>query len=96
MSDMDTVQLPADPRVKQLAHDVVRENQEELVPIVRDFYEILAVMNTSEYANHRQISNAYDGGGLDHETWHEIVDVLQNDTSVEESHGTDYKLDLGQ
>lgn len=43
-----TVELPANQKIKQLAHDVEREGNEYAVPLLHDFYQFLSILDEEQ------------------------------------------------
>jgi hypothetical protein len=89
MSDTtDTVELPADPRIKQLAHDVVREENEEMVPLLLDFYTFLSKLDEEEHQSLSDLTVDEPESELAGTVWRNYLDVLVSEGIVEKHHGS--------
>ena len=97
MSEIDTVRVPGDARIKQLANDVVFEDNEELVPILRDFYEILSVLNDDEVVKHNEILAQTGESEVNEYLWEEIIAALDDvGLLYQPGAATKYQLNLDE
>lgn len=86
----DTVELPADPELKQLANDVVTEDNEDLVPILLDFYEFLSTLNDDDWASMGEITVDEPESDVSGETWKDLLDSLESQEMVKKDPPTDH------
>lgn len=73
-----TVELPADPDIKQLANDVVREDNEYAVPLLRDFYRFLALLGEDDSLTRGDISLEDTDSEMGATAWSDFMDTLEN------------------
>lgn len=74
--DIDTVELPAHPEIKQLSHDVVRENNRHAVPIILDLYDLLSDLEKGEEVRANEVSVDEPRSDLDTHQWGQFIDLL--------------------
>jgi len=78
-----TVELPADPEIKQLAHIVVRDDNEYAVPLLRDFYRFLALLDENQVKAPRELELEETDSGMRAGSWQEFLDTLEENDVVE-------------
>jgi len=71
-----TVELPADEEVKQLAHDVVREENEHAVPMLRDFYEYLGQFDEKDHVTYEDLKLEEPESQLPGTVWRSFLQAL--------------------
>ncbi len=78
MSQSDTtVELPADPRIKQLAHDVHREEKEDVVPFLLDFYKFISELDPEDHSTYSDLDVSNPESELDGSAWRSLIDNLE-------------------
>lgn len=95
VDETTTVDLPADPRVKQLSHDVVREDAEWAVPLLTDFYQYLSAFDVDDHKTLSDIRSEVDADSeFDSSVWQHHIDLLEDLGYVEKHRGgqTTYTL----
>lgn len=90
-----SVELPANEDIKQLAHDVVREDNEYAVPLLRDFYTFLAALDDEEYAELADLDVDDAQSEMPPQAWRDCLTILEKQGIVEKRRGstTTYRLD---
>lgn len=84
MSDThDTVELPAHPEIKQLSHDIVREENEYTIPILLDLYSLLSDLDENEPIPAGEISVDNPQSELGVSEWSEFLKLLQRVEIIE-------------
>lgn len=83
-----SVELPANEEIKQLAHDVVREENEYAVPLLRDFYTFLAALDEEEYAELADLDVKDGESEMPPKAWRDCLTILQKQGIVEKHRGT--------
>jgi hypothetical protein len=83
----DTVDLPADARIKQLAHDVVREDSDYAVPLLLDFYDVLRELDEEESATIDDLTVKDPDSDVHKSAWMDVIELLQANGIVEEEFG---------
>lgn len=79
----DTVELPADPQIKQLANDVVREENEYSIPILLDLYEFLSELDEGEPVKPFDMRIENPRSDLEFDQWEQFLDLLLQAEIVE-------------
>jgi len=79
----DTVELPANSDVKQLAHDVVREENEYAVPIILDTYDLLSKLDEEEPLRVNDASVDDPRSELEVSQWSEFLELLNQKGIIE-------------
>lgn len=82
--EADTVELPANGEIKQLAHDVAREDREDVVPMLRDFYQFLSMLDDGYVEEHRMKIDAPESD-LSAEAWERLIEPMRNADLVEKN-----------
>jgi hypothetical protein len=93
-----TVDLSADEDIKQLAHDVVRDENEYAVPLLRDFYTFLAVLDEEDHVKKSDLVVEDTESDIHATGFRNLLDTLENNDIVEEhpDNTTTYTLDKTQ
>lgn len=89
-----TVELPAEPEIKQLAHDIKREGDEWTVDFLLDFHEFLAGFDSD---NHKKVSDLNTQGSRTSYDFAEVMDFLEMNDYIKKHKGgknTTYTLIL--
>lgn len=92
-----TVELPADEDIKQLAHDVAREENEYAVPLLRDFYNYLAQFEEEDHLTYEDLGLENTKSQLPGTVWRSFLEELIERDVVEKHPGgrdTTYTLDV--
>ncbi|OTF01856.1 hypothetical protein [Halorubrum sp. SD683] len=78
------VDLPADEDIKQLAHDVVRDENEYTVPLLRDFYTFLSALDEDKASTLDELRVTDEQSGVGGGAWVNFLDTLKEQSVVEE------------
>jgi len=84
-----TVDLPADEDIKQLAHDVVREENEYAVPLLRDFYKFLRQFDEEDHKEDTDLFIDDPESELPPGAWQPLIESLSDRGVVEKHLGRD-------
>ncbi|QKY18311.1 hypothetical protein [Halorubrum sp. CBA1229] len=88
MSDTtDTVELPASPKIKQLAHDIVRDDREDIAPLLLDFYEFLSILDEGG-AERPDLKLDEPKSQMPAAAWIELLDTMESAGIIEEDLGS--------
>ena len=84
----ETVDLPADPRLKKLAHDVVADGNEYAVPMLIDFYKALAELDAEDHASRSDFRVNDPESDVPAEKWGDIIRGLARDGPITKHSGS--------
>jgi len=87
-----TVDLPADPAIKQLAHDVTRDGNEPADALIRDFCRILEHLTSRSELPSNALSDENLESDIPVSAWREFFLRLSDDTDVAED-SRDFRFD---
>jgi hypothetical protein len=82
-----TVEVPADARIKQLAHDVHREGNEEIVPLLLDFYEFVSELDEKDHSTYSDLDIDNPESELDGTAWRSMIDNIESADIIERHPG---------
>ncbi|WP_042666230.1 hypothetical protein, partial [Haloferax sp. ATB1] len=80
---METVDLPANGEIKQLAHDVVREDNEYAVPLLLDFYEFLSKLDEDDHSSLNDLTPENSRSEVAPTAWRNFLETLEDQDVVE-------------
>lgn len=87
-TDTSTVELPADPAIKQLAHDVERESNQYAVPLLQDFYAFLAALDDDTPASRSDIRVDDPQSDVGSGAWLNFLDTLEDQDITDQDLGS--------
>lgn len=82
--DEDTVELPANSEIKQLSHDIAREENEYAVPIILDLYSFLSKLKEDEPVRPIDIRVENPRSKLGSDEWSTFLKLLHRVEIVEQ------------
>lgn len=90
----DTVELPADPAIKQLANDVIQEETEWLVPFILDFHEYFSQIEEDTPKEISELRLDNPKSPLNEQNWSVLLMEFKDQGIIEEEPGRQpaYKL----
>lgn len=84
-----TVELPADPDIKQLANDIAREENEEFTPYVLDFYKFISNFEKDEEKTRSDLRVEDPESNMPPGNWGALLNDLVAGGVIEEHQGAD-------
>lgn len=81
-----TVDLPADQRVKQLAHDVHREGNEDVVPLLLDFYDFISEFDEESHSSYTDLDIDDPKSEMGGQAWRSLIEELEAAGVIEQHH----------
>lgn len=89
MSDhIDTVELPADPDLKQLSHDVIRGGNEDAVPMILDFAEFITSLDENDHSSMHDLDVDDPQSEIAGSAWRNLLDTLEDQDVIEVHRGS--------
>lgn len=79
----ETVDLPADPDIKQLAHDVIRDDNEYAIPLLVDFYAFLSRLDEDDHATYNDLRLDESESDVPPAAWRNVLTTLEEQGVVE-------------
>jgi hypothetical protein len=80
-----TVDLPADPEIKQLAHDIAREDNEWTIAFLLDLYEFLEKFDSE---NHTNLNDLNKRGSRTEYDFSNLLEFLEMNDYIEKHKGS--------
>lgn len=81
-----TVDLPADPDIKQLAHDVVRDGNEKAGPLIRDFCRVLSHLDRQNHLSRDALSEEDLESDIPPNVWNGFFNRMPEDVELVEGY----------
>lgn len=96
MVESDTVEVPANSEIKQLANDVKRDGNEYAVPLILDFYEVLSQLEEDEQVSANDITLDDQKSDLPIQSWRRLVERLDDADILERHAGNPDRYSLNE
>lgn len=96
MAESDTVEVPANAKIKQLANDVKRDGNEYAVPLLLDFYEILSALEEDEQISLNDITLDEQKSDVPIQSWRRLLERFVDADILERHPGSPDRYSLNK